>query len=922
MSSRQETRDLTLGKNHSMIPTPLAGLSANGFVIQRATKDDFPTRGNEAGVYVDGSTGKVYYWRDGEYHEIIVSTDGYVIDGAVLMLKTKTAAEWEMENPILAKGEVGFISDQNLFKVGDGEKPFNELSILKANENDVPDWAMLDEPAIPIANVVGLTEDLQTKENNIIALQDLVGEDEVSIQIHDAISNLDLPNTYEPLGVVADLEKRTKEELKTTTDPIIAEAKTIREIAESKTTMVEVEKKDYATKAQVAEHIQSLDYEDKNPNGYFVSGVSETDGIVSVTHRAIRADDIPILSQSKITNLAQTLANKQNTIYWQNDNYDGKTNKAITKKDLDDAFSKVASAIQFKGIVEKLPDVAQNGDMYIVGTKEYIYVVDNKGARFEEFGDQAIYAVKGEISNSDIASNAAIAIDKIAGLTEALSAKQEKSELGTMAYEEKAAYPTQKYFTEVIRGLYVRDQGNTKKFVYAIDQTNGLVQPKYRALDITDIPALTIAKTIGLQSSLDAKVETSAFKTEQTEVRSLIDGQQEGLLNIIEEKVASGEFRGDQGDPAFVYFAYANSKDGTIDFTLKPIEGKIYTYLGQYTSNSATQSEQSSTYTWALLSDEPARVAAEDARVVAEESRQDAEDARAKAESERKAAESERVTADAKRQTINDQQVKAVETAATNAASSEKNAKSSETAAASSEKNAKQSEENTKTSEVTVEGYINTIAKEPVAQDILAAAKDISEQVHILVQADSDETIRRGNEEQRIASESARQTAEAQRIDNENARITAESARQTAETNRDSSENARLSAETARISAETNRANAESARVTAESARASAETERVAHEAERQAALDKAVSAASASETNAAKSETNAASSATAAAKSETNASTSETNAKSSETTVAGYVESIAKEVTAADILTAVQTCNELLKQILEKSEV
>ena len=619
MSSRQETRDLTLGRPIPVIPTPLAGLSANGFIIQRASKDDFPTKGNEAGIYVDGATGKVYYWRDGEYHEIIVSTDGYVINGAVLMMKTKTAAEWETENLVLAKGEIGFISDQNLFKVGDGESAFNDLPILKANANDVPDWAMVDEPAIPITNVVGLEQNLQDKDEKIAALQDLVGNEEVDIQIQSAISDLDLPNTYEPLGAVADLEARTKAELKSTTDPMIAETKAVREIAESKTTMVEVEKKDYATKAQVTERIQALDYEDKNPNGYLVGSVIQTDGIISVTHRAIKADDIPTLSQSKITNLPQTLENKQNIIVWENNNYDGKTNKAITKKDLDDAFNKVASAIQFRGIVDELPATAQNGDMYIVGSKEYIYVIDDKGARFEELGDQAIYAIKGEISNSDIASDAAIAQEKIAGLIDALNAKENIAALGTMAYEEKTNYPTQKYFSEVMEGLYVRDNGKPKQVVYAIDQTDGLVQPKYRVLESSDIPALTVAKTIGLQSYLDAKVETSTFETEQTDVRNLISTEKSDVLNTIQEKIDNGEFRGDQGDPAFVHIAYANSADGVTNFTITPVEGKIYEYVGQYTDHTAEQSTLPEDYTWCLMVDKSGVDAAiADAKTAAE----------------------------------------------------------------------------------------------------------------------------------------------------------------------------------------------------------------------------------------------------------------------------------------------------------------
>lgn len=40
-----------------------------------------------------------------------------------------TKAEWEAANPVLLKGEKGFVSDDpNLFKIGDGVTPWNSLS--------------------------------------------------------------------------------------------------------------------------------------------------------------------------------------------------------------------------------------------------------------------------------------------------------------------------------------------------------------------------------------------------------------------------------------------------------------------------------------------------------------------------------------------------------------------------------------------------------------------------------------------------------------------------------------------------------------------------------------------------------------------------------------------------------------------------
>ena len=114
--------------------------------------------------------------------------------------------------------------------------------------------------------------------------------------------------------------------------------------------------------------------------------------------------------------------------------------------------------------------------------------------------------------------------------------------------------------------------------------------------------------------------------------------------------------RGDKGENAYIHIAYANSADGLTDFTLVPVEGKTYEYLGQYTDNTEASSSEASAYTWSWLTDEAsrqaaetAREAAETARAEAEESRASAEKSRQTAESERKEAESARVEAESKR---------------------------------------------------------------------------------------------------------------------------------------------------------------------------------------------------------------------------------------------------------------------------------
>lgn len=503
---------------NKIIPTPIAGLSMNGFVVQRAGFENFPKKGFNSGIYIDSDTGFVYYWKDDAYHLASFSTEGYRIEDAILMLKCKTEEEWTTENPVLEKGEVAVISDKNLFKVGDGTTSFTDLPILKANANDVPNWAMKEVPEFEIKTITGLEQNLEEKRENIEELQELVGGVKVGTQIQTAITNLNLEDTYEPIGA----EARAKLAFKETTEPMIAEAQAVREIAESKTTMAEVEAKDYATNTQVQNSIAALENNDLEVSNYFVTSVSQKNGVIGIKRKTISQNDIPTLSQLKIQNLPETLDNKQNLISWQNNNYDSKSNKAITQKDLEDAFNKVSSAVKFRGIVTALPKSAENGDLYIVGSKEYVYIIDDSGSRFEELGDQSLHAIKGEISNNDIAPNAAISQDKIAGLQDALDAKENINRLGTMAYEEKSDYTTENKLSETIQGLAYIDATVDNQFIYNVSQNNGLISVKRRALAEADIPTLQIDKIVNLQDLLDAKLAVSTFKNEKEAIYNLL----------------------------------------------------------------------------------------------------------------------------------------------------------------------------------------------------------------------------------------------------------------------------------------------------------------------------------------------------------------------------------------------------------------
>ena len=109
--------------------------------------------------------------------------------------------------------------------------------------------------------------------------------------------------------------------------------------------------------------------------------------------------------------------------------YNKTTNPVTTKAYVDTAITAATAgltgAMHFKGKLDTLPAVTDYvaGDVVIVGQKEYVLLDDTATKSWSLLGDEGSYAVKGSITNADIADNAAIAQSKIDGLTNALDAK-------------------------------------------------------------------------------------------------------------------------------------------------------------------------------------------------------------------------------------------------------------------------------------------------------------------------------------------------------------------------------------------------------------------------------------------------------------------------------------------------------------------
>lgn len=491
---------------------------------------------------------------------------------------------------------------------GDDDYTYKLMSRAKGAENYTTEVATLTIP---------------NPTSDINALKALVGDVAVATQISNAIAALKLSDTYEAKGAAAAVKTALLGDaaegyntLGKLEDAVIA----AQASADEKTTMAAVEAKDYATKTEAQGYATAVvgaaaDTADKDTvkgakayakglndatttrvaaletaigeggsvdsqidakiadldaaevavgTGEIIEKVSQTDGKIAVSKRALVAGDIPTIEQSQVNGLAGALAAKQDTLAFQSDNYDKETNKVITKSDLDTAVAGLSGAVHFIGVKESLPTSGNNGDICIVGNKEYVYSTSD--SKWHELGDETIYAVKGEIKDADVAANAAIAQSKIAGLTDALAAKANSADLGTMAAEAAADYIKKTDapgYTDILTTTAAGSTYETKtdasaklteakthtttelgkltlaevsagegQIISKISQANGKVSAETRALVAADIPTIEQSQVNGLGTALAAKANDAdlAAIAKDGNVSSLIQTEGDTLV--------------------------------------------------------------------------------------------------------------------------------------------------------------------------------------------------------------------------------------------------------------------------------------------------------------------------------------------------------------------------------------------------------
>lgn len=243
-----------------------------------------------------------------------------------IALKYDSYEKWREHNPILLKGEIAIaelpvsenkpgVGEPNaegstpaiqnapniLIKVGDGTNHYNDLKFVSALAADVYSWAKAaTKPTYSAGEITGLDnyisqtiQDTNT-QYRIVA----VGGSAYSYKLQKKdIGDADYTDVAGSVINLTNVDSRLD-----TLEAAIGE--------------------NGAVATKIANAIDALDYTGKasetTTQGKFVTDVTETNGIISVTAADLAVDDVPELPQSKVTGLETALGGKQDKVPFEN----------------------------------------------------------------------------------------------------------------------------------------------------------------------------------------------------------------------------------------------------------------------------------------------------------------------------------------------------------------------------------------------------------------------------------------------------------------------------------------------------------------------------------------------------------------------------------------------------------------------------
>lgn len=436
-----------------------------------------------------------------------------------IQLKCDTYENWQANDIVLKNGEIGFCvipADTGavqteptvMAKIGDGVKKYSELDWMSAKAADVYAWAKAaTKPTYQASEIEGLEEFISGKVNDTNTQYQIVQSGNLGFKLQKKdigdpdFTDVDTITLVAPTlgsgsanGTVAyngtDVAVTgLKDAAYTTVADIIAQ---VTGPAEPEQPATGADKTVAGAKAYADEKIKALDFTDSAVEHQFITTVNEVDGVVSV----VRAQP----AVADINGLDTVLSAKQDTVVF-NTAYDASSNKAATMTDVTNAVSGLSGAMHFVGTsttdpaggtvtISEEPYSGKSGDVVLFGQKEYVF----DGTNWKLLGDEGSYAVKGAITNADIAAGAAIDASKVTGLETAIS---DIAGLKTSV----GATPVAEQITTAIGNLDNSDAAVANQFVTAVTQTDGVVAVQRAQAAVADIN--------GLQGALDAKANDS-----------------------------------------------------------------------------------------------------------------------------------------------------------------------------------------------------------------------------------------------------------------------------------------------------------------------------------------------------------------------------------------------------------------------------
>ena len=403
-----------------------------------------------------------------------------------ILLKYDTYANWSTNNPVLKAGEMavatvanndnnatatGFTNLPNIvLKVGDGTSHYNDLKFVSALAADVHGWAKAaSKPEYGYNEITGLEQFIK---------------DTANAEIKDTDTQYNLVAT-DADNYKFELRSKEKSELEWTKVADLDLSGIVSRVAALEAKFAGM------TEATVVAHVQAkiegLDADGETAGqGEIISAVSEADGIVSVSKRALVKEDIPTIEQSQVNGLPKALEDINTAIG------NAQSGALQDAKDYSDA--------QLKSKVESLDyDGGEFGEHKFV-TK----VTEADGIVAAEYAQPAIADISGlETRLADIEGD----------VTDLGNNKQDNLGFEGTYDKETNKVVTKSALTAAIQDLDSDGAGfGDHKFVTKVTETDGIVTPEYAQPVIADIEGLT-DRLSGIDGEIAKKQDALTFTT-------------------------------------------------------------------------------------------------------------------------------------------------------------------------------------------------------------------------------------------------------------------------------------------------------------------------------------------------------------------------------------------------------------------------